>query len=109
MIVRMWRGETALDKEDSYAEYLQTTGVTDYRATPGNRGVLVLRRRVGDRLEWLTVSLWESVQAIEKFAGTDIEKARYYTEDADYLLTLEPNVRHYEVVLETNLAPERMG
>jgi heme-degrading monooxygenase HmoA len=103
MIVRMCRGKTALDKEDSYGEYLKMTGVTDYAATPGNRGVLVLRRRVGDRLEWLTISLWESVQAIETFAGTDIEKARYYPEDADYLLAFEPNVRHYEVVLETNL------
>ena len=39
----------------------------------------------------------ESHEAIRAFAGEDLEKARYYPEDADYLLELEPTVTHYEV------------
>ncbi len=43
-------------------------------------------------------TLWESFESIRKFAGDDIEKARYYPDDKDYLLELEPHVTHYEVL-----------
>jgi len=51
------------------------------------------------RAEFLFVSLWESVDAICKFAGPDIERAVYYPEDKEFLLELEPNVTHYEVLV----------
>ena len=44
MIARVWRGSVAAADGDAYAGYLEETGVADYRATPGNRGVHVLRR-----------------------------------------------------------------
>ena len=44
------------------------------------------------------ISLWESLEAIEEFAGDDIDHARYYPEDADFLIELEPKVTHYEVL-----------
>jgi hypothetical protein len=47
---------------------------------------------------FLLISLWESWNAIRSFAGEDIERARYYPQDAEYLLELEPKVTHYEVV-----------
>jgi hypothetical protein len=42
--------------------------------------------------------LWESYDAIRKFAGDDIEASHYYDEDTQYLLELEPRVIHYEVM-----------
>jgi heme-degrading monooxygenase HmoA len=57
-----------------------------------------LRRTEGDLAHFVFVSLWDSLDAIRAFAGDDVEKARYYPEDADYLLELEPRVTHYEVV-----------
>jgi heme-degrading monooxygenase HmoA len=72
--------------------------VPDYRATEGNRGVQVLRRDEGGRTHFLLVSLWESWDAIRAFAGDDPERARYYPEDEEFLLELEPRVTHYEVV-----------
>ncbi len=36
--------------------------------------------------------------AIRRFAGDDVERARYYPEDRAYLLELEPGVAHYEVL-----------
>ena len=98
MIARIWHGVTPADKADDYVDYLNRTGVPDYRATEGNRGVYVLRRIEGDCAHFVTLSLWASLDAIRGFAGDDVERARYYPEDADFLLEFEPTVTHYEVV-----------
>ena len=97
MIARTWHGAVPAEKADSYLRYLERTGIPDSKGTPGNRGVYVLTRREGSVAHFLFVSLWESTDAIRVFAGDDLEKARYYPEDADYLLELEPTVTHYEV------------
>lgn len=98
MIARLWHGAVPESRGDAYLEYLERTGLPDYRATPGNRGVQVLRRNEDGRTHFLLVTLWESWDAIRAFAGDDLERARYYPEDAEYLLELEPRVTHYEVV-----------
>jgi len=101
MIARVWRGVTLDSKSDEYLDYVMRTGVRDCRATEGNRGVWVLRK-VGDgHAEFLFISLWESFDAIRKFAGPEIEKAVYYPEDKKFLLGLDPNVAHYEVMVES--------
>jgi len=98
MIARIWHGVTAAAKSDEYLDYLNETGVPDYRATEGNLGVYVLRRIEGERAHFLTLSYWESMEVIKGFAGSDPEKARYYPEDEEYLLDFEPTVEHYEVL-----------
>lgn len=98
MIARIWRGITPESKADQYLDYLMATGLKNYKATPGNQGVLVLRNTSEGRAEFLLISLWESWDAIRGFAGDDIEAAVYYPEDEAYLLTLEPKVAHYEVL-----------
>jgi heme-degrading monooxygenase HmoA len=100
LIARTWHGITLASKADEYLDYLNKTGIPDYRATEGNRGVYVLRRIEGDHAHFLLISLWESTEAIDKFAGSDIQKARYYPEDEDFLLELEPTVTHYEVLVK---------
>ena len=100
MIARTWHGLTAAAQADAYLDYLNETGVPDLQATQGNRGVYVLRRLEGDQAHFLLISLWVSRQAIEKFAGADIEIARYYPKDQEFLLELEPMVTHYEVMVE---------
>lgn len=101
MIARIWRGVTSAEKAEQYFAYLMETGLKDYRAVPGNRGVQVLRRTYEDKTEFLLLSLWESYEAIRTFAGNDLEKAVYYPKDKEFLLELEPKVTHYEVA--TNL------
>jgi heme-degrading monooxygenase HmoA len=59
--------------------------------------VQVLRRTEAGRTHFLLVSLWESWDAIRAFAGEDVERARYYPVDEEYLLEMEPRVTHYEV------------
>ena len=96
MIARLWHGRTAADQADAYLAFLEERAIPDYRSIPGNRGAYVLRRMDGDVAHFLTLSLWESMGAIEAFAGANVSKAKYYPEDARFLLEFEPEVRHYE-------------
>lgn len=98
MIARTWHGVVPVAKAEAYHAYLLQTGVPDIRTTPGNRGVYVFRRVAGDQAHFVMTSLWESLDAIKAFAGEDIDRARYYPEDSEYLLELEPTVTHYEVL-----------
>ena len=98
MIARMWHGVTPAAKADEYVEYLNKTGMPGYRATEGNRGAYLLRRIEGDEAHFITLTFWDSYEDIKKFAGEDVEKARYYPEDKEFLLEFEPTVKHYEIV-----------
>lgn len=98
MIARTWHGITEASKAEEYFEYLNKTGIPEYLSTQGNLGVYVLRRIVGNQAHFLLLTLWESAEAIKRFAGSDLEKAKYYPEDERFLLELEPNVTHYEVL-----------
>ncbi|MCH7618190.1 MAG: antibiotic biosynthesis monooxygenase [Candidatus Marinimicrobia bacterium] len=98
MIMRIWKGSTHRSDSDSYYEYLQETGVKEYRKTTGNHGVYVLRRNVDDRSEFLLLSLWDSFESIKRFAGSDYEKAVFYPEDTKYLVKFDKHVEHFEVL-----------
>ena len=97
MIARIWHGRTKAADADVYLEYLFKSGIPAYRATAGNKGAWVLRRIEGDAAHFITLSFWESRDAIAAFAGADIETAKYYAEDEKYLLEFERNVTHYEL------------
>jgi heme-degrading monooxygenase HmoA len=97
MTARMWHGRTKAKDADQYLDYLYKSGIPDYRRTPGNRGAWVFRRLEGDVAHFITLTFWESQEAIQAFAGNDITVARYYPEDKKYLLEFEPGVVHYEV------------
>ncbi len=98
MIARTWHGAVPAEKADAYFDYLSQTGIPDLKATEGNLGVYVLRRIEGGEAHFVMISLWRSREDIRAFAGDDIERARYYPEDAAFLMELEPNVMHYEVL-----------
>jgi len=97
MIARIWRGKTKPSDAEAYLEYLFKSGIPAYRATRGNKGAWVLRRIDNDIAHFITLSFWESREAIAAFAGADIEVAKYYPEDEKYLLEFEPTVAHYEL------------
>jgi heme-degrading monooxygenase HmoA len=101
MIARMWHGRTSVEKGEDYLRFLVQRAIPDYKSVPGNISVHILRRNEGGATHFLIVSTWESRKAIEAFAGEDIEVAKYYIEDADYLLEFEPNVVHYEIVAKS--------
>lgn len=96
MIARIWRGAVRAEDAEAYARYVRETGIEGYERTPGNRGAWVLRRTEGDRAEIVTLSFWESRDAIEGFAGPDIERAVFYPDDDRFLVDRDLTVRHYE-------------
>jgi heme-degrading monooxygenase HmoA len=97
MIARLWHGSTPVSRSKAYLDFLLKTGVPDYRKTPGHRGVQILLRKEEDVAQFLLVSLWDSMEAVVRFAGPHVDRAKYYPEDPQYLLELEPKVVHYEV------------
>ncbi|MFD2093064.1 hypothetical protein [Blastococcus deserti] len=99
MIARMWRGWVRTQDRAAYVDYIERTGMAEYRRTPGNQGAWMLARDVGDgRTEIVTLSLWASRDAVRGFAGDDIDRAVFYPEDERYLVDRETTVVHYDVV-----------
>jgi len=98
VIARPWRGTVRAEDAERYAAYIQETGLAGYAATPGNRGAYLLHRVVGDQAEVLTVSFWESLEAIRGFAGDDIERAVFYPEDDRFLVERDLEAHHWVVV-----------
>ena len=97
MIARLWSGAVRTAHADEYAAYIQETGFAEYGRTPANRGAWLLRRDAEGTTEFITLSLWDSVDAIRAFAGEEIEAAVLYPEDARYLIGGESRIAHYEV------------
>jgi heme-degrading monooxygenase HmoA len=98
MVARMWHGRVPTNKAPAYRAFLNQRAVPDYRNVPGNISVHILERQEGEVTHFITLTFWESLNAIKGFAGEDIEQAKYYPEDQDFLLEFEPRVVHYEVV-----------
>jgi len=102
MIARIWQGRTRPGMGEAYHEYLEKTGLKEYRATEGFRELLVLRREIGEETEYVLVTLWDSMDAIRRFAGPDPERAVYYPEDHKYFPEnqLGTYVKHYNVLAD---------
>ncbi|HSJ17796.1 MAG TPA: antibiotic biosynthesis monooxygenase [Solirubrobacterales bacterium] len=97
MIARMWRGAVGAEDGDAYAACMENTGVKGYAETPGNRGVYMLRRPLGDKVEFVMFTLWDSLDAVKAFAGDDHEAAVFYPEDDRFLVERDERSTHFEV------------
>ena len=69
MIIRVWQGRTSAADADGYERFLKKTAYPDYGEVPGNRGWILLRRRVSDIVEFMFVSFWDSMEALAKYTG----------------------------------------
>ena len=98
MIIRMWHGRVNRNDARAYREFLKQRAIPDYRSVEGNIDVKILERQEEDATHFITMTTWESLDAIKAFAGENLERAKYYPEDEGYLLEFEATVVHYEVV-----------
>ncbi len=98
MIVRSWRGVTALSQSAAYLEYLHARVLPELRSIPSSRGAYVLRQVSGERAEFLVLSLWESMDAVREFAGPDPERAVIHPQARRFLLEADAEAKHYEVL-----------
>jgi heme-degrading monooxygenase HmoA len=99
MIARRWHGRVPADKAEEYLKLMSEVGLPDYRSTRGNRGAQCLHRRDGDVVHVEMFTLWDNEAAIRRFAGDDMTRAKYYDFDPDFLLEMEPEVTHFEVIV----------
>ena len=98
MIVRVWCGRTSTAKAEAYKNFLREAAFTDYGDAEGNRGWMLLARENAATVELMFVSLWDSMQALARYAGGDPQRPKYYPEDRAALLELPDNVDHFELV-----------
>ena len=98
MIARMWHGRVPAQKARAYREFVTARAIPDYQSVPGNLSVHILERQEGEVTHFVTLSFWTDLDSIRGFAGENVEAAKYYPEDRDFLLEFEPTVSHYTVV-----------
>ena len=98
MIARRWHGRVPAETAAEYVRLMAEVGLPDYESTPGNLGAWCLHRAEGDVVHVEMFTLWEDWHAIRRFAGEDVEVAKYYDFDPDFLLELEPKVIHFEAI-----------
>lgn len=99
LIARIWHGHTPAAKAEEYTQYLYEAGIKKIESIQGNRGVQMLRKIDSKYGDFTVISYWDSIDAIKRFAGEDYEKTHNLPKDAEYLVDMEPNVRHLEVLV----------
>lgn len=100
MILRLWRGVTPLEKSQAFFDYIRQTGEPAYIRAKGNRGVMIISRSDGAHTEFQLLSLWDSIDDLKRFAGSDYERAKYpFPRDREFLIKLEEKVEHFDVLM----------
>jgi hypothetical protein len=97
MIARLWHGAVPAAKAEQYLELMRKVALPDYKSARGNLDAYCLLRIDGDIAHFEKLTFWDNIDSIKRFAGEDHQAAKYYDFDREYLLELEPHVRHYEV------------
>src|SRR5262249_7744106 len=98
MIARVWHGYTKPEHADSYEAMLKPELLPGLSKVKGFNGSYLLRRSVGDEVEFITIILWESLDAIRAVAAADYETAVIPEERRQYLSRFDSKAAHYEVV-----------
>ena len=98
-VARMWHGRVPDARAAEYESYLRREGIARLEAIPGNLGADLLTRSRDGVTEFIVISYWRSLDDIKAYAGADVEKTHHLPRDPEFLLELEPNVRHFTVRL----------
>jgi heme-degrading monooxygenase HmoA len=98
MIARLWHGFTKPEHADAYAAMLQPELLPGISKVRGYRGSFLLRRDGQDEVEFITIILWDSLDAIRAVAGPDFEVAVIPEERRRYLSRADARATHFEVV-----------
>lgn len=100
MIVRTWRGWTRPENADLYARFLAEEFLPAAESIPGLRGAQILRRDDGDEVAFLILTHFETVDAIQEFAGADWEAAHIAPQAMQWLTRYDSRCTHYEQMHE---------
>lgn len=98
MIARIWHGWTTPELADTYEQLLKTEifpGIAS-RKTQGYRGIQLLRRSYKEETEFITMMLFDSLEAVKRFAGDEYEKAYVPPKAREVLRRFDKYSQHYE-------------
>jgi heme-degrading monooxygenase HmoA len=98
MISRHWKGITKPGHAERYVDHLRTDTFPRLSAVPGFRHASILRREVEGGTEFQIVTVWESLRAIQAFAGMDPEVAVVPPVVQAMMKDYDSRVRHYEII-----------
>jgi heme-degrading monooxygenase HmoA len=98
VIARLWRGTALRENADAYVAHLERETLPDLPGIEGHLGAYVLRRELGDEIEFAVLTLWDSLDAVRAFAGDEYETAVVPPEARRLLTRFDERVAHYEVV-----------
>jgi heme-degrading monooxygenase HmoA len=99
MISRLWHGWTTRDNADAYEELLRSEILPGIHRVAGFKGALLLRRDGKDDVEFATLTMFDSMEAVKEFAGDDYEVAVILPEARKLLARFDARSAHYETVL----------
>ena len=102
MISRHWHGLAHAAHADEYVQHLRSDTLPKLSKIPGFISASILRRNMTQGVEFVVVTNWESIGAIEQFSGKDPELAVVPTEVHEMMLDYDRRARHYEVLRITS-------
>lgn len=97
MIARVWHGYCKPEHADAYEAMLKPELLPGVSKVKGYKGSYLLRRNLGGEIEFITIMLWESIDAIRAVAGVDYEIAVIPEERRKHLARYDAKAAHYEV------------
>ena len=100
VIARIWHGWTTQENANEYETVLMDEILPGIDRLDGHRGAYLLRRPAGGEVEFVTVTLWETLDAIRAFAGEDVERAVIAPGAGELLVRYDERSVHYDTVLE---------
>jgi heme-degrading monooxygenase HmoA len=100
LIGRIWHGKTPAAKADDYTHYIFDAGIKKIAAITGNRGVELLRMDGTPNTEFMVISYWDSIDAVKRFAGEHYTQTHNLPRDPEFLVDMEPTVRHFSVLVD---------
>ncbi|HMK34237.1 MAG TPA: antibiotic biosynthesis monooxygenase [Desulfomonilaceae bacterium] len=98
MIARYWRGIARPDRADTYIRHLRTDTFPRLSTIDGFVRASILKRTSEQGTEFVILTIWQSMEAIERFAGSETEIAVVPSVVQDMMVAYDPVVTHYEVV-----------
>ena len=99
MISRLWHGWTKRGNANAYEELLRSEILPGIHRVAGFKGASVLRRDAKDEVEFVTLTMFDSMEAVKEFAGDDYEVAVILPEARKLLARYDARSAHYETVL----------
>jgi heme-degrading monooxygenase HmoA len=102
MIIREWRGRALREKSDAYPRHFRESVVPELRNVPGFLGAYLCQRQTGDRVEFLVLTRWQSMDVIRSFAGELVDKAVVEPGALAALVDYDSTVTHYVVIEEVS-------